>query len=342
MLQALFFDRDGTLGGNGHFCHPGEFQLYPEADQALQLARAAGLKLFAFTDQHRISLGQATLADFQAEFERLGFDGAYICPHGADEGCACRKPGAASLLQAAADHDLDLSRCAVIGDVGATDMLAAAGVGAVKVLVRTGWGEGSLGEYRHTWAGVAPDHVAAGVLEAVEWLLDQHCGCAVTGDYGGPVRLSWRPGRTLPPIDRTTSVHGFCFHEGKVLLVELKSRGFDIVGGHVEPGESSEDCFRREAFEEGYIRGGPCTPLGYLIVDNTGNPNWQAGGRYPQIGYQAFYHMPVTEVLPFDDRFESARRIFVSAADVPKYYHGWTGLGQHIRAAAMAVEAKAR
>jgi 8-oxo-dGTP pyrophosphatase MutT (NUDIX family) len=170
----------------------------------------------------------------------------------------------------------------------------------------------------------------------------EDCGFTVTGDYGGPVTLTWMPGTTLPPIERTTSVHGYCFHEGKVLLVDLTTRGLDIPGGRMEPGETSEECFRREAFEEGYIRGGACTPLGYLIVDNTGNPNWRAGGRYPQIGYQLFYHMPVTEVLPFEAQFESARRIFIDAADVSKHYHGWTGLGQHILRAAVAAEAKAR
>jgi histidinol-phosphate phosphatase family protein len=342
MLQAIFFDRDGTLGGDGHFCHPSDFQLYPETERALGLARAAGVKLFAFTNQNRISLGQATLAEFEAEFRRLGFDGAYICPHGADEGCACRKPGTGSLLRAAAEHDLDLSRCAVIGDVGATDMLAAAAVGAVKVLVRTGWGESSLGEYRRTWAVTEPDHIAINILEAVAWLLDEHCEHAVTADYGGPVRLSWRPGTALPPTEGTSSVHGYCFHEGKVLLVDLSTRGLDIPGGRMEPGETAEECFRREAHEEGYVRGGTCTPLGYLVVDNSNNPNWRPGGRYPQIGYQVMYHMPVTELLPFEGKFESARRIFVAATDVPKYYHGWTGLGQHILRAAVAVEAKAR
>lgn len=170
-LPAIFFDRDGTLGGNGHFCHPRDFVLYPETLPALRLARAAGVTCIAVTNQHNISKGKATHQDFTTEFQALGFDAYYICPHGAEEGCDCRKPGVGNFRQAALEYGLDLTRCAVIGDVGATDMLAAHAIGARKVLVRTGWGEGSLGEFRQTWAVTEPDHVAAHVLDAVKWLL---------------------------------------------------------------------------------------------------------------------------------------------------------------------------
>lgn len=75
------------------------------------------------------------------------------------------------LIQAAGEHGLDLGKCAVIGDVG-TDMLAAAEVGATKVLVKTGWGMSSLTDYRHVWEHVDPDYIAADLPAAVSWLLN--------------------------------------------------------------------------------------------------------------------------------------------------------------------------
>lgn len=36
-IQGIFFDRDGTLGGHGHFIHPDDFVLYPEAVEAFNL-----------------------------------------------------------------------------------------------------------------------------------------------------------------------------------------------------------------------------------------------------------------------------------------------------------------
>lgn len=169
-LEAVFIDRDGTIGGNGHFIHPRDFQLFEFTNQSIKLLKEAGLKVFAFTNQNRISRGEATRSEFEEQFKSIGFDAAYICPHAKDSECNCRKPAPGLLLQAAREHMLDLTRCVVIGDVGSTDMIAAAKVGAIKVLVRTGWGEGSLGEYRHTWADVEPEYIADHLLDAVKWV----------------------------------------------------------------------------------------------------------------------------------------------------------------------------
>lgn len=170
-IQAVFIDRDGTIGGTGHFVHPNDFQTFACVPEALQLLKRAGLKILGFTNQHQISRGRATEDDFRREFRALGFDDAYICPHSADSDCDCRKPSIGLLFRAAGEHGLDLSRCVVIGDTGATDMVAADRVGAIKVLVRTGWGQSSLDEYRHTWAGVEPDYVAEDLLDAAKWVL---------------------------------------------------------------------------------------------------------------------------------------------------------------------------
>jgi D-glycero-D-manno-heptose 1,7-bisphosphate phosphatase len=43
-------------------------------------------------------------------------DAIYHCPHGWDEGCACRKPAPGMLFQAQRVFDLDLSRVSFVGD----------------------------------------------------------------------------------------------------------------------------------------------------------------------------------------------------------------------------------
>ncbi len=169
-LQAVFVDRDGTMGGTGHFIHPRDFALYPFSADSITLLKRVGLKVFAFTNQHQIAHGRAMEEEFTEQFTSFGLDGTYLCPHRHDEGCECHKPAPGLLYRAAKEHGLDLSKCAVIGDVGATDMRAAATVGATKILVRTGWGESSLGEYRDTWADVEPDYIASDFLDAAQWL----------------------------------------------------------------------------------------------------------------------------------------------------------------------------
>ncbi|BFH63684.1 HAD-IIIA family hydrolase [Paenibacillus azoreducens] len=171
-VQAVFIDRDGTIGGNGHFIHPNDFELFPNAQKAIQMLKEQGIKVFAFTNQHRISKGQATIGEFETQFKTYGFDAAYICPHELSENCGCRKPKAGMLLKAAEEHRLDLTECIVIGDVGDTDMLAAHRVGARKILVKTGWGEGALTQYRDKWRETEPDFIADDILEAVRWILE--------------------------------------------------------------------------------------------------------------------------------------------------------------------------
>lgn len=168
-MQAVFIDRDGTIGGTGHFIHPNDFTLYPNAQKAINLLKENGMKVFAITNQYRISRGEATIQEFEEQFKEYGFDQAYICPH--DQECNCRKPKPGMLLEASEQHNLDLTQCVVIGDVGDTDMLAAHIVGAKKIIVRTGWGESSLTTYRNKWIEANPDYIAEDLLDAVNWII---------------------------------------------------------------------------------------------------------------------------------------------------------------------------
>lgn len=169
-IQAVFIDRDGTIGGNGHFIHPRDFTLYPFAQEAINRLKQTGIYVFAITNQHRIAKGQATEEEFLEQFHSYGFDEAFICPHNPEENCKCHKPAPGLLHKAASKYNLDLKKCAVIGDVGSTDMLAAEAVGAIKILVRTGWGEQSLGEFKEEWANCTPDYIGGNLLNAVQWL----------------------------------------------------------------------------------------------------------------------------------------------------------------------------
>ena len=172
-IEAVFVDRDGTIGGTGHFIHPKNFSIYPYSKGALQMLKDKNIKIFACTNQHRITKGEASLNDFYEEFQSLGFDDAFICPHSPEDNCHCHKPKPGMLLEASQKYNLDLTKTVFIGDVGATDMLAAHSVGAMKVLVLTGWGYSSLNEYRDLWAEIEPDYIADNFLDAVKWVIDR-------------------------------------------------------------------------------------------------------------------------------------------------------------------------
>lgn len=174
-FQAVFIDRDGTLGGSDRVVYPGEFELFPGVAQSLQRLRDRGILICSFTNQPGISAGEATAQSFQDELKAFGFDGIYLCPHAHGAGCECRKPSAGMLFKAADDLGLDLGKCAVIGDRW-TDLLAAEEAGCIKILVKTGSGKQAYekyisGEYIGRWAAVRPDFAADDFNEAVDWLI---------------------------------------------------------------------------------------------------------------------------------------------------------------------------
>jgi len=171
-VQAVFIDRDGTMGGDTDVTYPDKFVLYPFTEKTIKILKMNGIRVFAFTNQPGISVGEATEEDFINELKSFGIEKAYICPHAPEQNCKCRKPETGLLLKAQAEYGLDLSRCFVIGDRW-SDMMAAERVNMGKILVLTGAGNETLGEERHRWSQIEPDYVTTNVLEAVEWIVEK-------------------------------------------------------------------------------------------------------------------------------------------------------------------------
>jgi len=183
---AVFIDRDGTLTEEvGHVNHPGRLRLLPRSAEAVRLLNEAQVKAVLVTNQSGIARGffteevlHAVHAELlnQLKAEGAFLDGLYVCMHHPTEGrlpyrqaCDCRKPNPGLLLRAAADLDLDLGASVVVGDK-ASDLAMARPVGARSILVLTGYGLGEW-EYRRPHFPVTPDHVAADLLDAVEWVM---------------------------------------------------------------------------------------------------------------------------------------------------------------------------
>jgi histidinol-phosphate phosphatase family protein len=176
LIQAVFVDRDGTIGGSDTVVYPGEFQLYPFVTESIERLKNENIMILSFTNQPGISKGEVKREQFEKELIEFGFDKVYICPHQHNEGCNCRKPLSGMLLHAAKDNNLDLKRCVVIGDRW-TDIMAANEVGCIKIIVQTGAGKKSIQkynnqEYYENWAKVKPDYIAENLFDAVNWLLN--------------------------------------------------------------------------------------------------------------------------------------------------------------------------
>lgn len=125
MRRALFLDRDGTLIVDvGYPRDPAQVELLPGAAAALR-ALPPDVTLVIVSNQSGLARGLITPAEAAAVAARVAerfaaegvhFAAAYVCPHGPDDGCPCRKPAPGLLLQAARELDLDLARSIMIGD----------------------------------------------------------------------------------------------------------------------------------------------------------------------------------------------------------------------------------
>lgn len=142
MPAAVLFDRDGTLivdvPYNGD---PELVQPMPTALDAVQTVRSAGVPVGVVSNQSGIARRLITAAQLAAVNARVDdifgpFDTWRCCPHGAADGCRCRKPQPGLVLAAAADLGVDPGEVLVIGDIGA-DLGAAAAAGAQGILVPT-------------------------------------------------------------------------------------------------------------------------------------------------------------------------------------------------------------
>ena len=133
---------------------------------------------------------------------------------------------------------------------------------------------------------------------------------------GQTVGLTWQPYKQLQASDIVTSVHGYCFLDEKLVLVQVKGRGFNVPGGHVEKGERPEQALRREVYEEAYIAG-ELPYIGAIKVAHSENERFVENGKYPMVGYQLFYRMDITKCFPFLRQYETTTRIWVEPEEVP-------------------------
>lgn len=143
--KALFLDRDGIINiDHGYVYQSENFEFVDGIFSLCQLAQEKGYQLIVITNQSGIGRGKYTIEQFEhltqwmkQQFNSKGIEinAVYYCPHHPTKAnneylikCNCRKPAPGMILQAAQEHNIDLSKSIFVGDK-VSDMQAAQAAG---------------------------------------------------------------------------------------------------------------------------------------------------------------------------------------------------------------------
>ena len=180
MKRAVFFDRDGVINelvdrGN-NFSVRGkkirytapfsyeEFFLKPQVKESLMTLEQLGFLRILVTNQPDLSyklLKEDEHGRIMESVKTLAFNDIFVCPHGRDESCHCKKPNPGMLIEAIQKWDIDPSASYMIGDTQ-NDITAGKAAGCKTIII----------DYHYNKDAEADARVA-NLHEAVEMIRDR-------------------------------------------------------------------------------------------------------------------------------------------------------------------------
>lgn len=145
--KSVFLDRDGVINKKAPKAHYittyKDFIFLPGVQEALQLLVEKGYTIFIITNQAGITrkiLSEKQLKTIHAhllkDLKKIGVEikEIFVCTHGWDDDCFCRKPKPGMLFQAAQKYNIDLYKSYCIGD-DERDIIAGQKAGCKTFLV---------------------------------------------------------------------------------------------------------------------------------------------------------------------------------------------------------------
>lgn len=153
-MKLVILDRDGVINhdSDAFIKHPDEWQVLPGSAEAIARLSRNGWRVVIATNQSGVGRGlfsMDTLNSIHAKLRRevaaAGglIDAIFLCPHGPDDACSCRKPLPGLFHDIARRYEISLTGVPAIGD-SLRDLQAAAETGCAPWLVLTGKGQHTL------------------------------------------------------------------------------------------------------------------------------------------------------------------------------------------------------
>lgn len=144
-----------------------------------------------------------------------------------------------------------------------------------------------------------------------------------TTRWGSDSIISFEATEHYPPLELTSIVGGFIFHDGKVVLANVPGRGWEIVGGRIDVGETPEETFRREALNQVGVTLSHIKMIGVVRIEHMGPEPPNCPYPYP-LGYGVQFIGVVDQMLPFSGGEDSLGRSLISPEGFKEHYYDWT------------------
>ncbi len=176
-MNLVILDRDGVINedSDAYIKSPAEWHAVPGSLEAIARLSRAGWRVVVASNQSGLARGLFTMDTLNAihakmrwELAQVGgyIDAIFVCTHGPDDGCRCRKPAPGLFEDIARRYDVSLNNVPAVGD-SLRDLQAATTLGCAPWLVRSGKGMRTLEK-----GGLPPDTQVRDNLSAIvdEWL----------------------------------------------------------------------------------------------------------------------------------------------------------------------------
>lgn len=149
-MKTVILDRDGVINqdSDAFIKSPDEWQALPGSVDAIARLSQAGWRIIIASNQSGVARGLISAhmlnrihAKMREETAAAGgrIDAIFVCPHGPDDDCLCRKPRPGLFHDIARRYEISLQGVPTVGD-SLRDLQAGAAAGCTPWLVLTGNG----------------------------------------------------------------------------------------------------------------------------------------------------------------------------------------------------------